>query len=57
MGGSVVEEYELDDLTSGTDDEKWLKKARSMAEKCRKENSEGHDTKKFKSDENRFFSR
>ena len=50
----VVEEYESDDLASGTDDEKRLKKARSKAEKRRKENSRGSDTKKFKSDENRF---
>ena len=54
-GWLVVEEYESDDLASGTDDEKRLKKARSKAEKRRKENSRGNDTKKFKSDENRFF--
>ena len=54
-GWLVVEEYESDDLTSGTDDEKRLKKARSKAETRRKENSRGSDRKKFKSDENRFF--
>ena len=54
-GWLVVEEYESDDLASGTDDEKRLKKARSKAEKRRKENSRGSDTKKFKSDENRFL--
>ena len=54
-GWLVVEEYESDDLASGTDDEKRLKKARSKAEKRRKENSRGSDRKKFKSDQNRFF--
>ena len=54
-GWLVVEEYESDDLASGTDNEKRLKKARSKAEKHRKKNSRGSDTKKFKSDENRFF--
>ena len=54
-GWLVVEEYESDDLASGTDDEKRLKKARSKAEKRRKESSRGSDTKKFKSDDNRFF--
>ena len=32
-------QFEFNDLASGTDDEKRLKKARSKAEKCRKENS------------------
>ncbi len=38
-GWLVVEEYESDDLASDTDNEKCLKKARSVAEKRRKETS------------------
>ena len=54
-GWLVVEEYESDDLASDTDDEKRLKKARSVAEKRRKETSRGNETKKLKTDDNRFF--
>ncbi len=50
-----MEEYESDDLASDTDDEKRLKKARSVAEKRRKETSRGNETKKLKTDDNRFF--
>ena len=54
-GWLVVEEYESDDLASDTDHEKRLKKARSQAEKRRKESSRGNDQKKFRSEDNRFF--
>ena len=44
-GWLVAEEYESDDLASDTDDEKRVKKARSQAEKRRKESSRGNGLK------------
>ena len=54
-GWLVVEEYESDDLASDTDDEKRIKKAKSAAEKRRKENPRGNDAKKFKTSDNQLF--
>ena len=56
-GWLVVEEYESDDLASDTDDEKRIKKAKSAAEKRRKDNprSNVQEVKKLKTGDNQLF--
>ena len=47
--------FDIRTMASDADEKNTLKKARSQAEKCRKESSGGNDSKKFRTDDNRFL--